>query len=148
MCSFFLDFTYAFISSLGFGLLFNVRNRDLFLTSLGGGLSWFVYKFLIYLGYSVIISLFWGTIAVCILSEICARIFKKPVTTYLICGIIPLVPGSGMYYTTFEAVKGNYALSISKGLDTLFYAGSIAVAIMFISALSRILYKLFPKLNN
>ncbi|MGL4730805.1 MAG: threonine/serine exporter family protein [Clostridium sp.] len=137
-----LAFIYAFISSLGFGILFNVRGRDLFFASLGGGLSWFIYKLSLHLGLSDIMALFLGTIAVSILSEICARLFKNPVTVYLICGLIPLVPGSGMYYTTFEAVRGSYNDALTKGIQTLFSAGSIAVAVMCVSTLSRLLTKI------
>ncbi|GAA0124147.1 threonine/serine exporter family protein [Clostridium senegalense] len=140
-----LAFIYAFISSLGFGILFNVRGKDLFFASLGGGLSWFVYKLAILNGLSDVLALFLGTLMVSIVAEICARVFKNPVTVYLICGLIPLVPGSGMYYTTFEAVKGNYSAALTKGIQTLFNAGSISVSVMFVSTLSRLLTKIILK---
>nr|WP_026022216.1 threonine/serine exporter family protein [Clostridium senegalense] len=140
-----LAFIYAFISSLGFGILFNVRGKDLFFASLGGGLSWFVYKLAILNGLSDVLALFLGTLMVSIVAEICARVFKNPVTVYLICGLIPLVPGSGMYYTTFEAVKGNYSTALTKGIQTLFNAGSISVSVMFVSTLSRLLTKIILK---
>lgn len=136
-----LAFLYAFISSLGFGIVFNIRGKDLFFASLGGAVSWIVYKFSLQIGCSDVLSLFWGTLAVSILSEIWARLFKNPVTVYLICGLIPLVPGGGMYYTTFEAVKGNYNVALTKGIQTLFSAGSIAIGVMFVSTLSKIITK-------
>ncbi len=37
---------YAFFSSLGFGLLFNIKGKNLiFFSSLCGGLGWFIYLF-------------------------------------------------------------------------------------------------------
>ena len=33
------QYLYAFMSSLGFGILFNVRGKDLFFASLGGGME-------------------------------------------------------------------------------------------------------------
>lgn len=136
---------YAFMSSLGFGILFNVRGKDLFFASLGGGIGWFFYTQVLSLTSSEIIALFIGTISLSIHSEICARIFKNPVTLYLICALIPLVPGSGMYYTIFEAVKGDYNASLTKGIQTLFNAGSIAVAVMFVSTISRVIIALSAK---
>ncbi|GAA0124145.1 MULTISPECIES: threonine/serine exporter family protein [Clostridium] len=140
-----LDFIYAFMSTVCFGVIFNIREKHLFFTAFGGALSWVVYKYLLFLGYSAVVSMFFGTIAVSMVSEICAKIFNKPVTLYLICGLIPLVPGSGMYYTTFETVKGNYALSLIKGLDTLSYAGSIAVAVILTSTVANLLTSIFSK---
>ncbi|GAA0114462.1 threonine/serine exporter family protein [Clostridium senegalense] len=140
-----LDFIYAFMSTVCFGVIFNIREKHLFFTALGGALSWVVYKYLLFLGYSAVVSMFFGTIAVSMVSEICAKVFNKPVTLYLICGLIPLVPGSGMYYTTFETVKGNYELSLIKGLDTLSYAGSIAVAVILTSTVANLLTNIFSK---
>ena len=34
---------YAFFSSLGFGIIFNIKGKNLFFSSLCGGLGWFVY---------------------------------------------------------------------------------------------------------
>lgn len=140
-----LDFFYAFMSTLGFGIIFNVRGKNLFYASIAGGLGWFVYIELVRAGYSDVISLFLGTIALSIASEICARLFKNPVTVYLICALIPLVPGSGMYYTIFEAVTGNYNAALTKGAQTIFNAGSIAVGVMFVSTISTLITRLNKK---
>jgi uncharacterized membrane protein YjjB (DUF3815 family) len=50
-----------------------------------------------------------------------------------------------MYYTIFEAVKGDYNASLTKGIQTLFNAGSIAVAVMFVSTISRVIIALSAK---
>ncbi|MDK2810897.1 MAG: hypothetical protein PWR27_1606, partial [Petroclostridium sp.] len=71
------------------------------------------------------------------LSEFFARQFKMPVTIFLTSGIIPLVPGAGLYYTMLELVQNNYAAAISKGVETIFIAGSIAVAIAISSSLFK-----------
>jgi uncharacterized membrane protein YjjB (DUF3815 family) len=55
-----------------------------------------------------------------------ARIIKAPVTIFLICSIIPLVPGSGMYYTMLECVKGSINNALNQGFETLSNAMSIA----------------------
>ncbi len=38
-----LNSFYAFLSSLGFGILFNIRGKNLIIASIGGGLGWFTY---------------------------------------------------------------------------------------------------------
>lgn len=140
---------YAFISSLGFGILFNVRGKNLIIASIGGGLGWLFYLITKSSTGSEIVALFVASIVISVFSEIFARIMKNPVTIFLICALIPLVPGGGMYYTTFEAVQGNVSKSIVLGIQTLFNAASIAVGIILVSTISKIINKLkFNKLES
>lgn len=137
---------YAFISSLGFGILFNVRGKNLIIASIGGAFGWLFYTLTNNSMGSEVVALFIASIAISVYSEIFARVMKNPVTIFLICALIPLVPGGGMYYTTFEAVRGNINESIVLGIQTLFNAASIAVGIILVSTISKILNKL--KMNK
>ena len=137
-----LNSFYAFLSSLGFGILFNIRGKNLIIASIGGGLGWLAYLLASKLQPSIAFSLFIASMVVSIYSEIMARIYKTPVTMFIICAIIPLVPGGGMYYATLEAVKGNFDLAISKTIVTLFSAGAIAIGIVFVSSISSIFKKI------
>lgn len=137
-----LNSFYAFLSSLGFGILFNIRGKNLIIASLGGGLAWLTYLISGRLQPSIIFSLFLASMVGSIYCEIMARIYKNPVTMFIICTIIPLVPGGGMYYATLEAVKGNLNVALTKGVETLFSAGAIAVGIVFVSSISTVLKKI------
>jgi uncharacterized membrane protein YjjB (DUF3815 family) len=137
-----LNCLYAFLSSIGFGVLFNIRGKNLIISSIGGALGWFTYLLSGKLQPSGIFSLFLAAMVVSIFSEIMARVYKTPVTLFLLCGIIPLVPGGGMYFATLEAVKGNLDISLSKGIQTLFSAGAIAIGIVFVSSISTIFKKI------
>ncbi len=137
---------YAFISSLGFGILFNVRGKNLIIASIGGAFGWLFYTLTFNSTQSEVVALFIASIAISVYSEIFARVMRNPVTIFLICALIPLVPGGGMYYTTFEAVLGNINKSIVLGIQTLFNAASIAVGIILVSTISKILNKL--KMNR
>ncbi|MNO98746.1 hypothetical protein D3C76_905000 [compost metagenome] len=64
---------------------------------------------------------------------------KTPVTTFVICALIPLVPGGGMYYTMYEVVQGNIDKALSLGLETLASAGALALGIIFVSTLTRLM---------
>ncbi|WP_298836610.1 threonine/serine exporter family protein [Clostridium sp.] len=137
-----LNSFYAFLSSLGFGVLFNIRGKNLIIASLGGGLAWLTYLISGRLQPSLVFSLFLASMVGSIYSEIMARLYKNPVTMFVICAIIPLVPGGGMYYATLEAVKGNFTLALTKGAETLFSAGAIAVGIVFVASISTIFKKI------
>ncbi|MBU3100364.1 MULTISPECIES: threonine/serine exporter family protein [Clostridium] len=137
-----LNSFYAFLSSLGFGVLFNIRGKNLIIASLGGGLAWLTYLISGRLQPSLVFSLFLASMVGSIYSEIMARLYKNPVTMFVICAIIPLVPGGGMYYATLEAVKGNFTVALTKGAETLFSAGAIAVGIVLVASISTIFKKI------
>lgn len=134
----FLSSLYAFIGSLGFAIIFNIKGKNLIAASFGGGISWLIFQLCSSAGLSTSTALFTATIIVTIYSEFMAKIMKSPATIFVICSIIPLVPGSGMYYTTFESVNGNFSGSLTQGIKTLFDAGAIAVGIIFVSSIARI----------
>lgn len=124
---------FAFFATLGFGILFNIKGHKLFYAGLGGGISWFISLYCESLGFDTISSFFIASIIFSIYSEVMARVLKTPVTTLIICALIPLVPGGGMYYTMYEAINGNIMESIELGLHTMASAGSLALGIIFVS---------------
>ena len=130
---------FAFFSTLGFGILFNIKGKKLFYAALGGGLSWYISIFCENLGLTTTSSFFISSIIFSIYSEILARILKTPVTTLIICALIPLVPGGGMYYTMYEAINGNVIKSLELGLNTLANAGSLSLGVIFVSTVTRLL---------
>lgn len=127
----------SFIASLGFGIIFNIKGKNLIFAALGGGLSWFCYLFFNKFNISDVLSFFLSSIIFSIYSEICARILKTPVTTLVICALIPLVPGAGMYYTMYETITGNVLGAIELGLTTIANAGSLALGVIFVSTITR-----------
>jgi uncharacterized membrane protein YjjB (DUF3815 family) len=138
----FFQVIYAFIVSLGFGVLFNVRDKNLFFAALGGAVGWFFYSLTLNLSGSNVLAMLIASISISVYAEIFSRVLKNPVTLFLVCSLIPLVPGSGMYYTVFEAVKGNVFESLNYGIETISLAGVIAVGIILVSTLSRLFQKL------
>ena len=133
-----LESLFAFFSTLGFGILFNIKGKNLFYAALGGGLSWFFSIVFINNGFSTSSSFFITSVIFSIYSEIFARVLKTPVTTLVICALIPLVPGGGMYYTMYEAVTGNIMKSLELGIQTLANAGALAIGIILVSTVTRI----------
>ena len=127
----------AFVASLGFAIIFNIRGIKVIFAAVGGGLSWFSYLYLTQNGISVILSLFISSTIFSIYSEICARYLKTPVTTLVICALIPLVPGAGMYNTMYETILGNIKGAVELGLNTLASAGALALGVIFVSTITK-----------
>lgn len=131
----------ATIAVYFFGFLFNIRGRQLFYSALGGGLAAFVYELGITLNMNLYLTLFMATICFSIYSEIMARLLKTTVTTFAISGLIPLVPGRGMYMTMLYLVNSDMNAAVSEGITTLASAGIIALGIMVVSTF----YKAFSE---
>ena len=134
------------IATFGFCISFNIKGDKIIFAALGGGLSWFFYSLPLQLGISNISSLFISSVIFSIYSEVLARIFKTPVTTFIICALIPLVPGSGMYYTMLQAVNSNINNALELALNTLASAGTLALGVLFVSTITKLL--LYHKRNR
>ncbi len=141
MITIILQTIYAFIATLGFGIIFNIHGRNLFFAAIGGGISWFIYTLGLEAHLSTTTTFFFSAVIFSIYSEILARKLKTPVTTLVVCSLIPLVPGSGMYYTMYQAVTGDVMQSLELGINTLASAGSLALGIIFVSTITRQYYK-------
>ncbi|MDD3225101.1 MAG: threonine/serine exporter family protein [Clostridium sp.] len=131
---------YSFLASMGFAIIFNIRGKNIIIASIGGGLSWFIYLLVQNFHGSNTVSMFAGAFAVAVFSEIMARLLKSPVTTFVIVGIIPLVPGNGMYHIVYETISGHLTKATFWGVQTLLSAGAIAVAIVMVSSISKLIF--------
>ncbi len=136
---FFWPCFYSFWGCVGFCLLFHIRPRRWMMpvASLGGAIAWGVYL-LCSPVQNDIIQYFVAALAVTAYSEGMARLFKSPATCYLIVGLIPLVPGGGIYYTMEYGIRGDTMLFLENGMHTLGIAGALAIGVLMVSGIVRI----------
>lgn len=135
-----LPFLYATLATFGFAIVFEVKKpKFLLFSSLIGGLGWLM--FLLLEGHvAPVFQYLYATIFVSAMSEITARIWKAPATIFLLPGIIPLVPGGGLYYCMSYLLDGDYTLFAQKGLQTTAYAGAIAAGVSIVTSLVRVIF--------
>ena len=95
----------SFCGSLGFGFLFNIRGKKLLFAALGGLLSWLLFLVLGLSPASEAVRYFLVAAALTLYSEIMARVLKTPTTTFCIVSLIPMVPGSALYYSMAAAIN-------------------------------------------
>ncbi|MDU1911174.1 threonine/serine exporter family protein [Fusobacterium sp.] len=137
-----LEILWAATSTFAFGIIFNLKGKKLFCASAGGALGWIIYIFFKYNGSSIPASFLYSSIAITIYSEIIARFLKTPVTSTLIASLIPLVPGSGVYFTMSYLVENKIEDAVAKGTETLLITAAITVGIVLVSTFSQIYYKI------
>lgn len=129
----------SLLATFGFGILFNIKGYKLILAAVGGMLGSIIYTITLEQGGNEVSALFFASLVFSLYSEVLARLCKTPVTTFIICALIPLVPGKGMYETMRIAINGDALAALQKGLDTMTYAGALALGIIFVSTIMRFL---------
>ncbi len=134
----FLQFFVGIIICASFCILVNIPIKTIAPASLAGGFSWFMYKFLMSFGYSKPLAVFIAVFIIAIISEILAHKLKDAATVFLIPSILPLVPGSGIYYTMFYIINSDFDAAGQMGRQALAVAGSIALAILIANSFSRL----------
>jgi len=133
-----LPLLWAAGGTVGFALLFDCKLRDVPLAAVGAILGWGVYSLALDAG-SPKTAFFAAALVIGLWAEIVAVIVKRPASIYIVCAILPIVPGSGMYQTMLESVNGNLPGSLQAGFETLMAAGAIAAGLAVSSAISRLL---------
>lgn len=127
----------AFLSTIGFSILFSTPKKEIAFVGFTGALSWGLYIVMTKLFQSNISGTFFGAITVGLLGELLARIRKKPAILYITPGIVPLVPGAGMYYTMLAIIEKDFTMATNKGVETFLIAIAIAIGIIISSGFSR-----------
>lgn len=127
----------ATLGTFFFGFIFNIRGNKLLYAALGGGIASLSYEFFTYRGLTHNEALFLSAICFGAYAEVMARILKTTVTTFAISGMIPLVPGNGMYLTMMYIVNNEPSSAVSSALTTLSSAGILALGIMIVSTAAK-----------
>ena len=137
MYEFILSLVCAYVACIGFCFIFHIRGKLLYITPIGGVIIWAVYLLLENAVPEVIVRTLFSTMAAALFCEIIARVMKVPVTVFMIIAILPLVPGSGIYYTMLACVARDYDSFLSKGVETIGIAGALAAGILMVSSLFK-----------
>lgn len=136
------SFVFAFFSTLGFSILFHVPKRHLISASFVGGCGWITFIHLTSTGSGKIIACFAGSCVVALISDIFSKGFKEAATIFTIPGILPLVPGAGMYDTMRAALASNFNETAAVGTETILMAGAIAGGLLIVASFFKIFSQL------
>lgn len=130
-----------FLGTIGYAVLFNVPKRFYLSCGFTGMTGWLVYHAIVSQTFSAALASFLGTMAVVFLSRVLSVRKKCPITVFLVSGILPLVPGAGIYYTVYYLVTNHLAEASRRGMESVKVAFAIVLGIVFVLALPGALFQ-------
>ena len=132
-----VQFVVSLMATLSFAVLFSAPKKELFFCGLTGAVGWIVYLIFLDHNASIPIANLIATFALTLISRVIASVRKNPVTLYLITGIFPIVPGAGIYYTSYYFIMNDMEQFSNYGMQTIKVAGAIVLGIVFGFALPQ-----------
>ena len=125
----------AFVAVAGFGTVLGVPRKFLLWAGIDGALGWMTYLLVFHSTSLVVFGSIVGAVVISTGAHICARIFKTPVTLFLIPANMTLVPGAGMYRIVYNILNSENGMANFYLLQTLQVAGVIALAIFIVNVI-------------
>ncbi len=131
------DVVACIIAVIFYGIFMSVPKRCLYLSAVSGTVAYLVYRLIYLLGGNELLGYFVASLLVAVSAELMARFFKTPVTLLVLPGIIPLVPGVGLYRTMLCLVRNDLNGFETVFARTLLISGIIAVTVAVVNATVR-----------
>lgn len=122
----------SFLGSLGFAIIFNLQKKHLLVASTGGVLCWASYLLTGTFLNGVFIPTLVASAVAALYAEVFARIVKAPATVIFVSVIIPLIPGSSLFYTMSNIVSGEIVLFKKYGIETILFVLGITSGISIV----------------
>lgn len=137
------------ITTLGFSILVHVPAEDLLATALIGGVGWSAFMVCVtFFHMGDVEACFIGTCFIGILAGIASRGLKQAATVFTIPAIMPLVPGSRIFYTMAYLIAGDLKTAAIAGAETIFLAGAIAIGLLVTGAVINLIIAASKKLHR
>lgn len=138
----------AFLGSLGFAMLFNIRKDKLLPAAFGGMLAWGIY--IIAGAFSNVepARYFIASVGLTIYAEVFARIKRTPTTVFLVSTAIPLIPGGSLYKAMDFAMRKDMEGFVVTGAETLLLAMAIAGGILSTMVLVHVVLRSSKNLRD
>ncbi|MFR3753718.1 MAG: threonine/serine exporter family protein [Enterocloster sp.] len=90
---------------------------------------------------SMILGAFLSSLSVALMGHLFARIFRAPVSVFLVPGILPLVPGTSIYNSVYYVIRNSREESMYYLVETLQIAGAIALAVFLMDSVFKLVGK-------
>ena len=128
----------SFAGTIGFAIMYNVPKKYYIGCGVTGMAGWIVYLLVSGMNYvSAAVGSFFGAFIVVLISRMLSVMMRCPITIFLIYGILPLVPGAGIYNTVYYIVTNQLTQAALKGIESLKIAFAIVMGIVIVVSIPR-----------
>ena len=128
----------SFVGTIGFAIMYNVPKKYYIGCGVTGMAGWIVYLLVSGMNYvSAAVGSFFGAFIVVLISRMLSVKMRCPITIFLISGILPLVPGAGIYTTVYYIVTNQLTQAALKGIESLKIAFAIVMGIVIVVSIPR-----------
>lgn len=128
----------AFLAVVTIAVLNGVPVKYLVYSGTVGAAGWAVYLLMRFVQLPEAMAMFIATVIVAIVSHVYARVLKAPVTLFLVCGILPLVPGVAMYRVVYYLLISDHVTAGHYAITTASVTGAIALAVFFVDTVFKL----------
>ena len=126
----------AFIGTAAFAVLFGVPRKYYVLCGVCGVLGWILYMILVrYATFTPPAATVFSTMLVVLSARYYSVLDRCPAIVFILCGIFPLVPGAGVFWTSYYVVSDQLRLALGSGFMAVKVTIAIVLGIILISEL-------------
>ena len=131
----------AFLAILCFAIMLETPKKYIVYAGIVGAVGWLVFLIAGEMGANDVFATFLSALTIAFISHVFARVFKTPVTGFLIAGILPTVPGAGMYHIGYYLFQKDMGMLGHYITSVLQIAGVIAAALFLVDAFFRMVFQ-------
>jgi len=133
----------GFLGTAAFAAVFGAPTKEYVATGICGMAGWIVYLILVrHTQATVFETNLLGSLTITFVSRFMAVRRKCPVIVYQICGILPLVTGAGIFWTSYYLVTQDFGMALSTGVTALAVTLAIVMGIILINAIPGKFFKI------
>ena len=129
----------AGIVAVAFGILFNVRGKNVFFTGLNGAIGFGIYSIILHFEIRSYVAMLFASMGMAVCAEIAARVRKAPASIFLVAALIPIVPGGGIFQFVLYVLQTEISAATSAGMIALMETGGIAIGVIVVSSTIKIM---------
>ena len=131
----------SFIGTAAFAVLFGVPRKYYVLCGVSGVLGWILYMILArYADFTPPAATVFATMLVVLSARYFSVLDRCPAIVFLLCGIFPLVPGAGVFWTSYYVVSDQLRMALGSGFMAVKVTIAIVLGIILISELPNRLF--------
>lgn len=132
----------GFLIAMSASIMLEVPKKLLIKNGLIGIIAELVYLIAVPFLYDVTISVFLASLVVTLISQAFARIYRAPVTLFIIPVFFIFVPGAAIYKIVYYLIQKNPVGSSAAFVEALTISGAVALGVFFGDSLLEIYLKI------